>query len=58
MTDTGLIAHRFSTLRDADRILVLDKGKLVGQGSHADLMRTNAVYQDIVGTQFTAGRSA
>jgi ATP-binding cassette subfamily B protein len=53
-----VIAHRFSTLRDADRILVLDKGKLVGQGSHADLMRTNAVYQDIVGTQFTAGRSA
>ncbi|MDB5096131.1 MAG: Lipid export ATP-binding/permease protein MsbA, partial [Cyanobacteria bacterium RYN_339] len=53
-----VIAHRFSTLRDADRILVLDKGKLVGQGSHAELMRTNAVYQDIVGTQFSAGRSA
>jgi ATP-binding cassette subfamily B protein len=53
-----VIAHRFSTLRDADRILVLDKGKLVGQGSHAELMRTSPVYQDIVGTQFTVGRTA
>jgi ATP-binding cassette subfamily B protein len=53
-----VIAHRFSTLRDADRILVLDKGRLVGQGTHAELMRTSAVYQDIVGTQFAAGRPA
>lgn len=49
-----VIAHRFSTVRDADRILVLDQGRLVAEGRHEALMRTSPVYQDIVGTQFSA----
>ncbi len=53
-----VIAHRFSTVRDADRILVLDQGRLVAQGRHDALMRTSPVYQDILGTQFAAAGRA
>jgi ATP-binding cassette subfamily B protein len=39
-----LISHRFSTLRLADRLLVLDGGRLVEQGSHEELVRRNGLY--------------
>lgn len=39
-----LIAHRFSTVRIADRILVIEKGGLIEEGSHEDLMRTDGTY--------------
>lgn len=42
---TLAISHRLTTIRNADRILVLDKGQLVGNGSHAELLRSCAVYQ-------------
>ena len=42
---TLIIAHRFSTLRKADRIVVIDDGRIVGQGRHGDLIRDNAAYQ-------------
>jgi len=41
---TVIIAHRFSTLRKADRIVVVDEGRIVGQGSHQDLLESNPTY--------------
>ncbi len=50
-----VIAHRFTTIRDADRILVLDQGKLVGQGTHAELYGNNAVYARLFDEQYSSG---
>ena len=47
-----LVAHRLSTIRDADEILVLDDGELVGMGTHEQLLDTCAVYQEIYHSQF------
>ncbi len=44
---TILISHRFSTVRHADQIVVLDQGRLVEQGSHEDLMRANGRYAQL-----------
>ena len=48
---TVLVAQRVSTVMDADMILVLDKGKLVGKGTHDELLKTNETYQEIVHSQ-------
>lgn len=48
---TVAIAHRLSTLRNADRILVFDRGQLVEQGSHADLLAADGVYARLVRIQ-------
>ena len=48
---TIMIAHRISTVRKLDKIILLDKGKLVGIGSHDDLMKSNPLYQDMVRLQ-------
>jgi ATP-binding cassette subfamily B protein len=42
----------FTVLIFADVILLLDGGKIIGQGSHDDLLRDNAVYGDIIDSQF------
>jgi ATP-binding cassette subfamily B protein len=42
---TFVIAHRLSTVQEADRILVLDKGRLVAEGRHDTLLATNELYQ-------------
>jgi len=42
---TFIIAHRFSTLRQADRIVVVEDGRLVAQGTHEELVATNPTYQ-------------
>ena len=46
-----IIAQRISTVIDADQILVLDHGKLVGQGTHEELKETNEVYKEIIESQ-------
>jgi ATP-binding cassette subfamily B protein/subfamily B ATP-binding cassette protein MsbA len=42
---TIVIAHRLSTVRDADRILVLDKGRIAAQGQHAELLASSSIYR-------------
>ena len=44
---TFVIAHRLSTVREADQILVLDKGTIVERGSHEELIRSDGIYQSI-----------
>ena len=44
---TIIIAHRLSTIALADEVVVLDAGRVVGRGSHADLAETNGVYREI-----------
>jgi len=48
---TLLIAHRISTVKKLDKILLLDKGCLIGVGSHKELLKTNALYQEMVKLQ-------
>ena len=49
---TFVIAQRISTVRSADKILVLDKGKLAAEGTHEELQRTSELYMEIIETQF------
>ena len=53
-----IVAQRVSTIRDADRIIVLDDGKVVGTGSHAELMDTNPTYREIVLSQLSEQEAA
>lgn len=46
-----IVAQRISTIMDADQILVLDNGQVVGQGTHKELLATNEVYQEIAYSQ-------
>ncbi len=46
-----VIAQRLSTVRDADLILLLDQGRIVAQGTHAELTATSSLYNEILGTQ-------
>ena len=50
-TTVILIAQRISSVRDADQILVLDEGEIAGMGTHDELMRNNAIYQEIYWSQ-------
>ncbi len=53
-----VVAHRLSTVLDADRILVLHRGELVEQGTHAELVRAGGLYARLVEIQFGADEAA
>ena len=46
-----IIAQRISSVQDADRILVLDNGQINGLGTHEELLKTNAIYQEVYNSQ-------
>ena len=46
-----MIAQKIASVVKADRILVLDEGRLVGEGTHEELAATNHIYQEIFETQ-------
>jgi len=47
-----VIAHRLSTIRGADTILVMDRGRIIEQGSHEELMAARGFYHDLYASQF------
>lgn len=49
-----IVAQRVSTITSADVILVLDHGRIVGRGTHEELLATNETYQEIVASQGAA----
>ncbi|MBV9022481.1 MAG: ABC transporter ATP-binding protein [Streptomycetaceae bacterium] len=53
-----IVAQRVSTIRDADRIVVLDEGRIVGTGTHTELMAGNETYREIVLSQLTEEEAA
>ncbi|MCK5242912.1 lipid A export permease/ATP-binding protein MsbA [bacterium] len=53
---TFVIAHRLSTVQHANQIIVVDEGKIVERGRHAELMRKNGIYRKLVRLQFGAAK--
>ncbi|GGT07468.1 ABC transporter ATP-binding protein [Streptomyces chromofuscus] len=53
-----IVAQRVATIRDADRIVVLDEGRVVGTGRHHELMTDNETYREIVLSQLTEAEAA
>jgi ATP-binding cassette subfamily B protein len=54
---TFIVAHRLSTLRRADRIIVMANGRIVQQGTHADLMKVPGPYLHVASLQLVDGRA-
>ena len=53
-----IVAQRINTIKDADQIIVLEQGKIVGKGTHYGLLKSCAVYRDIVKSQFSEAEFA
>ncbi len=52
---TLIIAHRLSTVLSADRVVVLDGGRVVETGTHAELLQKGGIYHKLVERQFAVG---
>ena len=50
-----IIAQRISSIQSADRIIVMDEGRISGFGTHEELMKNNAIYQDVYNSQIKGG---
>jgi len=50
-----VVAQRISTVLHADKIVVVDQGKIAAQGTHSELMKSSAVYQEIYASQLGDG---
>ena len=50
-----IIAQRISSIQSADRIIVMDEGRVSGFGTHEELMKTNVIYQDVYNSQIKGG---
>jgi ATP-binding cassette subfamily B protein len=53
-----VIAHRLSTVRNADQILVVDHGRVADRGTHAELLARGGLYRQLYDTQFASERQA
>ena len=53
-----IVAQRISTIRHADRIIVLDRGEIAGMGKHEELMQSCPVYREIAASQLSASELA
>ena len=53
-----IVAQRVATIMHADHIIVLDEGRIVGQGAHGDLLKTCEAYREIVESQFKGETAA
>ncbi|GGE30269.1 ABC transporter ATP-binding protein [Streptococcus himalayensis] len=49
-----IVAQRVGTIMDADQIIVLDKGEIIGRGTHEELMESNAIYREIANSQLNS----
>lgn len=52
---TIIIAQRIGSVRDADKIIVMDDGKINGIGTHEELMRSNEIYREVYESQMKGG---
>jgi ATP-binding cassette subfamily B protein len=54
-TTVVMVAQRISTVLNADKIIVLDKGRIAAEGTHRALLRTSPIYREIYDSQLGAG---
>ena len=52
-----MIAHRLSTVRGADKIIVMDRGRAVDEGTHEELLARGGIYADLYRLQFQDGKT-